>query len=293
MKKLGSYMARCFFLAVSHLPLRVLYFFSTVSYLILRYIVRYRERVVDSNLRRSFPGKSEVEIKAIHRAFLRHFCDLVFETIKALTISEEELRKRFLIKNPEVVNQFFDQNRSVILFAAHLGNWEWFISMPYYFKHRPVTLYQKLSSEFMDGMVRYCRERTGVLAAESANGYKTIASFAAQNIPTITLIIGDQSPVSKSSKHWVRFLNQETAFLVGTDRIAKKNNQVVVYPSFSSPRRGYYEVELKLVEADAGGVGQSTHIIDRYAQLLEQDIISSPELWLWSHRRWKIEKPQD
>ena len=290
MKKLGQFISKNFFLAVSHFPLWLLYGFSSASYFVLRYILRYRQQVIQTNLRNSFPEKSAAEIKAIHGAFLRHFCDLVFETIKALTISEKEMKKRFLIKNPEVVNQFYDQNRSVILFAAHLGNWEWFISMPYYFQHRPVTLYQKLSSGFMDGMVRYCRERTGILAAESANGYKTIAGFAAQNIPTITLIIGDQSPVRKSSKHWVRFLNQDTAFLVGADRIAKKNNQLVVYPSFSSPRRGYYEVELKLIEADAATSGDSTHIIDLYAQYLEQDIIKNPALWLWSHRRWKLKE---
>lgn len=293
MEKFTHFIFRKFFLAVSNLPLGGLYGFSTASYFVLRYILRYRHKVIESNLRHSFPEKSEAEIKAIHGAFLRHFCDLVFETIKALTISEQELKKRFLIKNPEVVNQFYGQNRSAILFAAHLGNWEWFIAMPYYFHHRPVTLYQKLSSSFMDEMVRYCRERTEVLAAESASGYKTIAGFAAKNIPTITLIIGDQSPGRKSSKHWLRFLNQDTAFLVGTDRIAKKNNQVVVYPSFTSPRRGYYEVELKLIEADAATSGDSTHIIDLYAQYLEQDIVRNPSLWLWSHRRWKLKKPQE
>lgn len=293
MKKLTHFISKKFFLIVSHLPLGVLYGFSSASYFVLRYIVRYRHQVIESNLRRSFPDKGDAEIKDIHSAFLRHFCDLVFETIKALTISKEELKRRFVIKNPEVVNQFYEQNRSVILFAAHLGNWEWFVAMPYYFLHRPVSLYQKLSSGVMDELVRNCRERTGILAAESANGYKTIATFAAKNIPTITLIIGDQSPVRKSSKHWVRFLNQDTAFLVGADRIAKKNNQVVVYPSFSSPRRGYYEVELKLIETDAATSGDSTHIIDLYAQYLEQDIIKNPALWLWSHRRWKLKKPQE
>ncbi len=291
MKKIGRYIAEKFLFAASHLPLWVLYGFSTLSYFVLRYIVRYRHQVIESNLRHSFPEKSDAEIKAIHSTFLRHFCDLVFETLKALSISEQELLKRFVIKNPEVVNRYYEQNRSVLLFAAHFGNWEWFISMPIYFKHRPVTLYQQLSSGLMDKMVRYCRERTGVLAAESANGYKTIAGLAAQHIPSITLIIGDQSPVRKSSKHWVTFLHQETAFLVGTDRIAEKMDQVVVYPSFTSPRRGYYEVELKLIEDQVAAGGDSSQIIERYAKFLEQDIEKNPSLWLWSHRRWKLKKP--
>ncbi len=292
MKKIGYFISKKFLFAASHLPLCVLYGFSTLSYLILRYIVRYRHQVIESNLHQSFPQKSKKEIKAIHSAFLRHFCDFVFETLKALTISKDELLKRIVIKNPEVVNQFFDQKRSVLLFSAHFGNWEWFICMPYYFQHKPVTLYQKLSNELMDEMTRYCREHTGVLAAESANGYKTIAGLAAQNIPSITLIIGDQSPVRKSTKHWIQFLGQETAFLVGADRIAKKTDQVVVYPSFTMPRRGYYEVELKLIEDHSAESGDSTKIIDLYAKYLEQDIIKNPALWLWSHRRWKLKKPQ-
>lgn len=293
MKNFQNRLAQQCFLLLSRLPLSVLYVFSTACYGIMYYAIGYRKKAIAGNLKRSFPKKTDEELQRIHKRFMKHFCDQMFETIKALTISEKELKKRFRIRNPEVVNAFYSQNRSVLLFAAHYGNWEWFISMPFYFKHQPLSLYQQLSSELMDFMMKYCRERTGVVAAESAKGYKTIADYAAKGIPTISLIIGDQSPTRKSAKHWVQFLNQETAFLVGTDRIAKKTNQVVVYPSVTSPRRGYYEIDIQVIDDLSNPLSDSTRIIDEYARLLESDIQRDPSLWLWSHRRWKVKKETD
>ena len=272
--------------AVSTLPMLILYLLSDFAYLVLFYLVRYRRRVVNTNLKNSFPNKTESEIKAIEKAFYQHFCDIMIESIKVLTISNKEMQKRFLLKNPDLIQKYYDEKRSIMLYTAHQGNWEWLAFLPLFVHYQAIALYYPQSSKYFDTLMKTIRERFGVLCIESNRGYKTISGFADRNIQTINYIIGDQSPSGGSTKHWTRFLNQDTAFLIGADRIAKKRNQVIIFPSFRKIKRGIYELEFKVIEENPQLIN-SIEIIDKYAALLEETILVSPEMWLWSHRRWK------
>ena len=54
------------------------------------------------NLKRSFPEKTEMELKAIHKAFFHHLCDLVAEFFKEMTMSKDTFSQRMKVLNPEV-----------------------------------------------------------------------------------------------------------------------------------------------------------------------------------------------
>jgi len=275
------------FYALSILPFSILYILSNLTYIILYYLIKYRRGVVNYNLKKSFPHKSEQEIKIIEKNFYRHFCDIWFESIKVLTGNKKELKKRFVIKNPELIQRYYDEKRSIILYAAHQGNWEWLSLLSLYLPHQLTSFYQPLSNGYFEELMKITRERFGMICIESNKGYRSVVGFTERSILTANILAGDQSPQGDSAKHWLQFLNQKTAFLIGADRIAKKSNQVVIFPSFRKKRRGHYELEFKVIE-DKAMKNNSHKIIDKYAKLLEETIISSPELWLWSHRRWKL-----
>jgi len=271
---------------VSRLPIFILYFLSDLSYFVLYYLVKYRRIVVYNNLKNSFPDKNETEIRDIEKDFYRHFCDIMFEIIKILTIGKKELQNRFLVKNPGLIQKLYDKKRSITLYTSHQGNWELLAFLPVFIPYQVIALYQPQSSKYFDELMKTIRERFGVICVESSKGYKTILEINARNILTMNYIIGDQSPSGSSTKHWVHFLNQDTAFLIGADRIAKKSNHVVIFPSFRKIKRGYYELEFKVIEEEPLLIN-SQEIIDKYAALLESTIHVSPEMWLWSHKRWK------
>lgn len=278
------------FYAVSLLPMFILYFLSDLIFVVLYYLVRYRRDVVYKNLKNSFPLKNEDEIKAIEKKFYRHFCDLMIESVKILTISKKEIRLRFQVKNPWLIQKYYDEQRSITLYTAHQGNWELLAFLPLFMPYQAIALYHPQSSKYFDMLMKKIRERFGVICVESNKGYKAISDFSQRNILTMNYIIGDQSPTNGSTKHWTRFLNQDTAFLIGADRIAKKRNQVVIFPFFSKVKRGWYVMEFKVIEEEPKLIN-SDDIINKYAQLLEEAIISAPEMWLWSHKRWKL-KPK-
>ena len=256
------------------------------------YIFKYRRKVVRLNLENAFPNKTKSEIIRIEKAFYHHFSDVIFEMLKTLTINKKTVFKRLSIKNNALIMGFFEQKKDIIMYGAHYSNWEWGILLPLFLSHKTTTFYQKLSNKYINELMQLIRKRFGMLCVESKQGYKTLAKLRQDNILTINYIVGDQNPKRNSSKYWTKFLNQETAFLIGADRIAKKMNQVVVFPLFKKLKRGTYELEFILID-DNTIVAKGDEIIEKYVRVLENQIKKTPELWLWSHRRWKLRKPQE
>ena len=278
------------FYILSTIPLRILYLISDFVFVLIYYLIKYRREVVRGNLENAFPNKTRVEIIRIEKKFYKHFCDVLFEAIKCLTISKKSIKKRFQVKNIDIIEEAYLRKESVIMYTGHHGNWEWFSFLPLYLPYQITTFYQKLSSGYFNHLMLVIRSRFGVICIESAQGYRTLVKLRQEKKITLNIIIGDQSPGKTSSMHWVNFLNQETAFLVGADIISKKMDYLVIFPSIHKHRRGVYEVEYKLISSNPKQMEKS-RIINLYAEKLEESIIKSPELWLWSHRRWKLTKP--
>ncbi|MBD1262163.1 lysophospholipid acyltransferase family protein [Maribacter polysiphoniae] len=275
------------FYMLSVLPMRLLYFFSDAIYSLVYYILQYRKKVVFNNLSKAFPEKNEREIRKISKRFYRHFCDIIFESLKTLTISKEEARNRLSLNNPEIIEDFLESGRNVLLYAAHQGNWELLVYLPLMLTYPSNTFYRPLNNRYFNGLILLIRERFGVRCVEEFKGYRTI--IAQKNNPEVVMncIIGDQSPRRKSAIHWCDFLNRKTAFYLGANTISKKTNDVVLFPRFIKIKRGNYQLHFDLIEEFPSRT-EGYNIVIEYARCLENTIVQSPEMWLWSHRRWKL-----
>lgn len=278
------------FYLFSLLPFWFIYALSDLTCFILYRVVRYRRDVVRANMSRSFPQKNEEDIKKMEKSFYTHFCDQMFESIKILSISEQEAKRRFTIKNPELIEQYHKEGRGIILYSGHFGNWEWTSFLPLHFPYQLTAFYKPLKTTYYDGLIKRIRERFGLTCIEANKGYKTLAQLKQSGVLTMSLVLSDQSPGKDAPQEWVSFLNQDTAFVLGAHRIAKKLDQVLLFPSFKKPGRGVYELEFIPI-TDRPGNMQTREAIMAYAHVLEGAISSSPSLWLWSHRRWKLKGP--
>ncbi len=270
------------FYILSLLPFWIIFGLAQISYFLLFVVIGYRKKVVYENLKNSFPHKSELEIHLEAKRFYRHFCEIFIESVKLLTISRKQMKKRYSFKNIELLEEFYSQKKSIILYAAHFGNWEWMASLQLHTKYQMYSFYQKQSNKYFNDFMIQIRERFGNICVESQSGFKVLLKNSREKNLTITYVIGDQSPMSKSSMYWTDFLNQETAFLVGSDKMAKKCNQQLIYPHITQKKKGYYELEFKIIPMNS-----EIEPIETYSKLLEKNIQEQPELWLWSHRRWK------
>ena len=104
---------------LSRLPLSVLYILSDFLYFILFYVIKYRRSVTAGNLSKSFPDKSAVELLEIEKKYYHFMTDLIIESIKGFTISKKELQRRFKIKNPELLQQYFQPRTGSRRFNIH------------------------------------------------------------------------------------------------------------------------------------------------------------------------------
>lgn len=252
-------------------------------------IVGYRKDVVRMNLKMAFPEWTDNELKINESKFYHHFCDLIFEAIKALSISPEQLLRRIKIINPELVEQYHDQHRSFILYSGHLGNWEWMSSFPLVLKPKVVTFYLPLSNQYFNQLINTIRGRFGVESVEANRGYKALLNYSAAKTETFTLFLADQSPHKDTGMHWTPFFNLDTAFNIGINAIAQKMKMVVLFPHYRKVRRGYYEVTFVQIW-DGVQALEKNQLIDTFAGKLESAIRESPDLWLWTHRRWKLKR---
>jgi KDO2-lipid IV(A) lauroyltransferase len=286
--KLLYYIVFAVWYVFSLLPLRILYVLSDLLFWLLYAVVGYRKAVIRKNLKESFPEKSEEELRKVERGFYRFFCDYLVETIKMMTISKENIRRRLTFKGTELVDEIVESGQSCAVYLGHLGNWEWVTSLPLWVtpKAQCGQIYHPLENKEFDRLFLYSRQRLGAKCIAMQDTLRKILNYRKENQPVVIGYISDQVPFWTNIHHWVDFLHHDTPVLTGTERIARKVNHAVFFLDVHRVRRGYYEAEFKLITREPQKMDEF-EITDIYFKLLEESIRRAPEFWLWSHNRWK------
>lgn len=279
-----------FVIPISHLPFGVLYAISDCFYVIIYYIVGYRRGVVRNNIKNSFPEASEETRKHIEKGFYHHFSDFLVESVKSISISDKAIRTRCALINPELVHQFYDEGKDVIVLCGHYNNWEFYaVGIAQQMKHQTIAAYSPLKNEFFNRKILQSRQRYG-LKMISMRSFPRYMSEKEANSPTLSVLVNDQSPSNPKSAYWNTFFNQDTGWMDGAEKLAKKYNQVVLFGAIRKKNRGFYEVTFSEITENANKAPHGS-VIDKHAAHLEKVIREAPQFWLWSHRRWKHSRP--
>jgi len=274
---------------ISFLPLRVLYLFSDIVFLGLYYFPSYRKKIVLTNLRNSFPDKSEEEIRLISKKFYHHLADLIFEVLKLGHISKEQLTRRMKLTNPELMDRLFNEKRDILAVLGHYNNWEWLQSIIFFTKHQTVSIYKPLQDKNYDRFMLRLRGKKGMILTPMSAIIREIIRLRGENVRSLYAFITDQTPPVNEIKYWTTFLNQDTPVYQGLEKIAAKYDMTIVWFSLKKIRRGYYTVTIELLFEHSTGL-TAHQITESHVRKLEEEIKERPEFWLWSHRRWKHRK---
>ena len=285
MNRFYYYLFLFFLLLFRNTSFWFLYRVSDIFYLFLLHVVKYRKKVVVTNLRESFPEKPAEEIERITRAFYKHLCDISVEAVKAFSLSKKAILKRYILLNPEILEPYFKKKQTVIAVLGHYNNWEWgSLAAGIFFKHKPVGFYKPLSNLYIDDYIQKTRAKEGMLLESVSRTSQTFRRL--KKTPSIFIMVADQSPMNLKLAYWVPFLNHDTAVLHGTEKHAIQNNYPVFFADVQKVKRGHYSASMELLVADPS-VTKQGDITLKFMQRLEQQIRARPEYWLWSHRRWK------
>jgi KDO2-lipid IV(A) lauroyltransferase len=272
------------------LPLPILYGFASFCTFLFYYIIPYRKKVIQSNLKNSFPDATEKELSKLIYQFYGYLTDQLVEFFKGVSITKDEMLDRFEIKNEDIVTDFIKKGIPVILVAGHQGNWEWAIHRLALSKNPHDVIYQKLNNPTFNEFTKQVRARFGhVLLLEKRES--VLSTRERKDIPRVICLASDQAPQKPETAYWTTFLHQDTAFFTGMERFARDYTYPVVFAELIRKKRGHYTMTYELLANSPFDDLAPGEIIERFARRLEKSINAYPEQYLWSHRRWKHTKP--
>jgi len=272
---------------LSKLPLGFLYLKSGILSFMLYRVIRYRREVVAGNLRNAFPGKTDAERKKIEKQYYRNLADIIMEVVKWRTISPEELLSRFRFENIELMEAAFERGQGVIIAIGHCGNWEWMgTALGLISDKKGYAIVKPLTDKRFDKYMRELRHR---LNPDSTIPFKETFRRMLVNKkkgPTFNVFAADQTPTRDEINYWTEFLNQDTGFFLGIEKIARSLDFAVIFVDMVREKRGHYKGIMSLI-SDRPSQTEEFEITEKYVRSLEKAIQDNPSNWLWSHRRWK------
>ena len=291
MAKVGFHIVRLWVAFLSIHPYWLLYLKSDGYYFLVYHLLRYRRKVVRQNLLQSFPDKDVSEIKRIERRFYQNLCDLFVEAPKMLRMKANGYQNRITYTNPELVRSLYEQGKNVFYAIPHSGNWEWFGKMiPDLTQHQCLAVYKRVENPVFEKLMLYIRTCDSSLEmVESNSVLRRLAQL--RGCTNAVLMMADQTSHGLASDFWTEFLHQDTCWFTGIERIAKKLDYAIVFVDMKRQGRGRYVVKFELV-TDSPKETADGEIMERYVRCVERFIEANPDNWLWSHRRWKHQRPQ-
>lgn len=265
------------------------YVVENLIFVLLRYCLRYRMKVVKTNLRNSFPEKDERELAVIRRRFYRTLAEIFVDTINLAVLTPEKGRSLLTVKGLEEQKERVG-GRDWIAMTAHFGCWEYCSFWGLYDPTQiVVAVYHPLRSRIVEAFYQRLRNgdyATTVAMKESLRFYLRNRAGGIGGRNLVMGLIADQNPPRRPDSRWFRFLNQDTIFFDGGEKLALRCQLPVYFVKMERLRRGRYEMSFELIYDGKEEVAEY-EITQRYVRMLEAEIRRRPELWMWSHRRWK------
>lgn len=279
---------------LSKWPMSALFVLSDLLYPIVHHLIRYRLKVVRKNLRMAFPNLADKELKRIERRFYRYFCDLSVEIIKFPDFSEEEVRKRIKYKNIEIVESSLPGREFALCYLGHYGNWEWLVTLPLFLHdYGMCQIYHPMRNKVFDKWFCDNRARFGAVNIPMKQSLKRLMMLR-NDVQSATPsckgylfgCIADQLPKKVNEHHRLTFLNQNTGVFTGSEKLGRMFGMSFFYVKVQRTRRGFYEVTFENMENVNPEISEFAYT-EEYMRRFERDINECPELWLWTHDRWK------
>jgi Kdo2-lipid IVA lauroyltransferase/acyltransferase len=274
---------------IARLPMRWLYAFANFVYFLGYYVIRHRSHVIREQLEKVFPDKTEAERVALHKQYLKNYCQVFIEIVKSSAMTPEQMKSHVVIRNIEPALAYLDAGQTIMFVTSHLSNWEWLLQgMVLHLGYPLDAAYKPLHDAWSEREMLKVRTRFG---ARLIPAKELLGDFLKRRgIVRALAMNADQAPVSAEQRYWTKFLGHDTAFYMGAEQISRATRLPMIFIAMRRVRRGYYEVELQPLwdgreRLDPG------EITERYARLCEAEVYRQPADWLWSYRRWKLKKP--
>lgn len=286
MQAIAFYLFYPFLWLISRLPARLAYLISDFAFLIVYYLIGYRKKVIIDNLKVAFPDKSAVELQNLCKKTTQHFCDSFIEVIMSMGLSQEEMRRRFIYTNLELIDELRTQNRPIIAMFAHQASFEWTMCIDGLVDYKIIAVYKPLANKYFNKLIVDIRKKFNSTLITMQKASHSISKSISNGEMAMYGLVADQSPARYRAQHFTNFFGKTSAVFIGSEKLAKAHDTAVVYLAVDKVKRGYYKATFHTITNHAAQT-KDWEITDAFFDLLEIQIRKQPEYYLWSHKRWK------
>lgn len=271
---------------ISLLPMKVLYIISDGIYFLIYRVFGYRKKVVMSNLAIAFPEKSHPEKEKIARQFYKNFVDNFIEAIKLFSGGPKYGLKKIEFDN-SMIEELYRKGKSCQVHLGHNFNWELAnIAVPAFTSYPILAVYMPIENKALDKVFYKLRSSGGSIMIPATDIKNAMMPY--RNSQYALALVADQVPGNPNRAYWLNFFGKPAPFARGPEKGARSADLAVIFSQIYKPRRGLYKMEFTLVTENAGELPEG-ELTRRYVDYLEKVIRDHPDVWLWSHRRWKRE----
>lgn len=273
-----------FLYAISLLPLRVLYFIGDGIYGIIYYVAGYRKKVVLHNLAIAFPEKTIDERTRIAKNVYHNFVDTFMEAIKLISANENFVHVHTK-GNFSLFDDLYKKGKKCQVHCGHNFNWEFIqllvpIATPYPF----LGIYMPIENKALNKIFYNMREKTGTILISATNMRTEMLPY--RNQLYLMGLAADQNPGNPTNAFWLYFFGVPTPFVKGPEKNARANDTAVIFAHFTKWKRGHYELHFELATENPNDLAPG-ELTRNYILFLEEKMRANPDMWLWTHKRWK------
>ncbi|MBO7611363.1 MAG: lysophospholipid acyltransferase family protein [Elusimicrobia bacterium] len=245
-----------------------------------------KKHIIDS-LTKSFPLKSEQEIKKIAKDVYKQFVCTVVEIIFVSKMSDEQIKDAVCFQNIYLIEQALKKGKGGVIMSAHFGNWE-MLALSFAKRYPLSVIVAKQENPYFDKIINGIR---------STRGYKTIyKEFAPLGVlkalkrNEFVAILADQHAGVQGV--YTPFFYREVSTPKGPAVFALRA-KCPLYTGFCARQsNGRYVVTFEeIILPDTGDDEKNIEIImTEYNRILQRHVEENPSFWFWFHRRWKSQK---
>ena len=250
-------------------------------------LIGYRRKVVMRNLTASFAEKTERERRHIMHRFYNTLAEVIVDT---MALAGTNPKRDAGIMSYEDAEGHIERNkgRDWIAMASHFGCWEYFPLWGWVDKKCEfISVYHPLKSSVFEHFYRRLRKfSSNITTVTMAEAVRYYIRNRSKEHTTVLGLISDQSPALGADTEWIDFLCQPTAFIDGSEKLAMRFGIPVYFCHVERIARGRYNMRFEEIYDGKESV-EPNEITRRYAERLQKMIRQQPELWMWSHKRWK------
>jgi KDO2-lipid IV(A) lauroyltransferase len=259
----------------------------------LLWLLRYRRKVIFTNLDIAFPEKDLEWKKDIAKKSTIHIGRILAEFPKLPDYYKTgEIGKIFkIIKGKEILEKY--RNDGFLFTSAHLGNWELLLSGLAYNLGEMYTLAYRQENELAYKITKEIRTGYGINVIHHNESMKKVFKAIKEHKPVGFFV--DQNTMRKRGI-FVDFFGKPAITVDFAARLAVKFQKPVlfIYCYMDYKDKNYY-CEVEEVKWEEGNTVEETeyNIVQAYTKKVEEAVRKHPDQYLWVHKRWRTRPTEE